>query len=94
MIKILFDKMIKFAVEIQYIHLHSGTGWAITWGMRCYFMFSLFRVKTSSKEETMITLTCAPRCILKWRAYTAICRATSKSIKTPFTVWIYWKKWT
>ncbi len=64
MIKLLFDKMIKFAVEIQYIHLHRGTDWAITWGMRCYFTFSLFRVKTCSKEETMIMLTCASRCSL------------------------------
>ncbi len=54
----------------------------------------LFLLKSSSKEEGMITLIRAPRCHLNWGVYTAICRATSKSAKTAFIFWISWKKLT
>ncbi len=57
-----------------------------------YINSCLFCVKTSNKEEGMITLSRAPRCRQNGGVYTAICRATLKSAKTAFIVWISWKK--
>ncbi len=57
------------------------------WDIHSY----LFNVKTSSKEEGMIAVSAA---VWTEDLYTAICRATSKSGKTAFIVWISWKKLT
>ncbi len=46
----------------------------------------LFHVKTSNKEEEMITLTRTPLCLQNWGIYTATCHTTSKSVKTAFIV--------
>ncbi len=104
-----------------------NTDWGITWGMRYSVMFIC--IKTSSKEEGMITFTRAPlctslRCVTAqtqepeliaaaqvnawvgfisarfWTVpemalqgiYSVICLATSKTAKTPFIIWISWRK--
>ncbi len=72
-----------FVYKPFYWHILCLKHWLSDY-MRC-----LFHVIASSKEEAMIMLI---RCRLNCGVYTAICHATSKSVKTAFIVKNSWKK--